>query len=68
MNYYCLCNAGARAFQVGGPNLKVGGPNFFIDLFLKKYAVHKENIAAKYSAAKIKYCKIFCIYYDLTLM
>jgi len=24
-------NAGARAFKLGGPNLKVGRPKFFID-------------------------------------
>jgi len=26
---YVLCSAGARAFKVGGPNLKVGAPMFW---------------------------------------
>jgi len=29
-------SAGARALKVGGSNLKIGGPNFFIDFIPEK--------------------------------
>jgi len=33
-------SAGARAFKVKGPKLKVGGSKFLLILALKKHAVH----------------------------
>jgi len=33
---YLWLNAGAKAFEVGGPNLKVGEPKFFIDFSPEK--------------------------------
>jgi len=34
------CSAGARAFKVGEPYRKVGGPKFLLILALKKHAAH----------------------------
>jgi len=32
----CSISVGARAFKVGGSNLKIGGPKFFIDFSPEK--------------------------------
>jgi len=35
-----VCSAGARLFKVGGPTLKLGGPEFLLILALENNAVH----------------------------
>jgi len=42
--YYGL-RAGARAFKVEGPNLKVGGQSFLLILALEKHAVKNAVIS-----------------------
>jgi len=38
-------SAGARAFEVEGPNLKVGETKFLLILALEKNALHNELLA-----------------------
>jgi len=70
------CSASARAFEVGGPNLKEGGQRFLLILALEKHAVHNaitsknnsliqsEIILIGVTSSELLFSEHFCNYFE----